>query len=122
MLTPWLDAHDVRSHANGGDRRIEAVASAWIYAFQARLAGSGFRWVDASMRNLLVTARGSQPDAFRFAVVDYTVRPLTADSSFPNVIDYVTDLASGAVAWPERIAMPGFGNPVRNHGMPRLAR
>lgn len=95
MTMPWVNSPTVRYRLAHGSRALRSAAEMWIAGFQRRLAADGYRWVDASFRNILV--RGSCRDYTQscFSVVDYTIRALVASTCLAESVDQLISIPPG---------------------------
>lgn len=97
LLTAWIDADNVRNHVRRGNPAIKVAADNWIAGFQQRLAECGYRWVDATPRNVLVRGIGGDLDQLIFAAVDYTVRPIGDSRALDECVKDL--LLPGSAEW-----------------------
>lgn len=82
LATPWVEKRQVRYWINNGHPELQNATEAWIDHFQARLSQFGYRWFDATSRNLLVGADQLSNPRPALEVVDYVLLPIKPEIPF----------------------------------------
>lgn len=95
LATPWSDARQVRHWIKNDGPHLRAMAGAWVDLFQARLLVLGYRWYDATTRNLLLSAERVSTQWPKFQIVDYMLVPLCPQVAFADCLSGLEDIGPG---------------------------
>ena len=86
LATSWREARQARYWIKNGHPELQATAEAWLDLFQTRLSLFGYRWYDATTRNLLLSAEQLTRPRPAFQVVDYTLVPFRNQLAFAECL------------------------------------
>lgn len=113
LATPWVEKRPVRYWIKKGHPELQNATEAWIDQFQARLSLCGYRWYDATSRNLLVGAdqlTNPRPD---LKVVDYVLLPIRHEAPFTECVARVeTMLATESIILDSLVGSAAIDRPA----------
>lgn len=86
LATSWSEARQARYWIKNGHPELQVKAEAWVDLFQAKLSIHGYKWHDATTRNLLISVEQLARPQPAFEIVDYTLVPLHNQINFADCL------------------------------------